>query len=92
MFASAQRRQAPWPKMQPVSRDTAQMRMLRRALENSASEPALAKALGVPAETLSAWLAGESIPPEAYFRTIALVGSKARDKKPPRYPWTKPII
>jgi bacterioferritin len=54
-----------------MSQNTPQMQRLCRALENYDGEVALAKALGVSAEDLSGWLAGGSIPPDVYFRTLA---------------------
>ena len=59
-----------------MRQNTAQMRVLCRALENSDGEPALAKALGVSGEALSGWLAGGMIPPDVYFKTLALVAKK----------------
>ena len=59
------------PKLSP------QMHVLTRALRERGGEAALAKALGVPAETLTRWLSGhEAIPPAVYFKTLGL--SKGR--------------
>ena len=59
-----------------MRQNTAQMRVLCRALENSDGEPALAKALGVSGEALSGWLAGDTIPPEVYFKALGLIAKK----------------
>jgi hypothetical protein len=54
------------------------MRVLCRALQACDGEPALARALAVAPAAVSGWLAGGAIPPEIYFKALALVTRKAR--------------
>ena len=58
---------------------TPQMRTMQRALQDCDGEAALAKALGVPAASLSQWLTGrEVLPVTVYFKALDLVAGRRR--------------
>jgi len=65
-----------------VSKDTAQIRTLYRALENCGGEFALAEALGTSAEVLSGWLDGRvTTPVDVYIKALDLVATGKRAKR-----------
>ena len=73
-----------------MGKDTAQTRTLRRAVEALGSPEELAETLGVPPESLAAWLAGdETLPNEVYLRALDVVSHGPHHRPrggPPRKP------
>lgn len=66
--------------------DTPKVRTLRRAVEVVGSPEALAEALDVSPEMISAWLLGQQAPPnDAYMRALDLV-SQGPHHNPSRKP------
>ena len=66
--------------------DTPTLRTLRRAVEVVGSPEALAEALHVSPEVVSAWLLGQlALPNDAYLRALDLV-SQGPHHSPPRKP------
>ena len=60
-----------------MSIQTSQNRTLYRALKNYGGAPGLAKALGVPAESLSRWLSGHESPSvEVYAAILKLLAPR----------------
>ena len=66
--------------------DTPKLRTLRRAVEVVGSPEALAEALDVSPEMISAWLLGQQgLPNDAYLRALDVV-SQGPHHNPPRKP------
>ena len=79
MFATARRRLAPRPKMQPMAKPSPQMRALAGALQDCGGEAPLAKKLGVSVEVLSGWLRGHDVlPANMYIRARELAAPRRR--------------
>ena len=72
--------------MEEQSGDTPKLRTLRRAAEVVGSPEALAEALEVSPEMISAWLLGQkTVPNDAYIRALDLV-SQGPHHNPSRKP------
>lgn len=77
LFASAQCKARRRAKLSWMSKGSPQMQTLALALRACGGEAPLAKALGVPAEELSEWLAGRGVlPAGVYLKARALASGR----------------
>ena len=73
LFATAQPSAARCGKLLSMSKPSPQMQTLTLALRACGGEAPLAKALGVPAQAVSDWLAGRGpLPADVYLKARAL--------------------
>lgn len=60
------------------------LRVLRKAVDLSGGESALAAALGVAPERLTSWLAGEVVPPVDFYLLAMKIVERATARPPAR--------